>query len=296
MPAVTIVTVTQAESGQKLLQFLERRLGRTVPRSAIQRWIRTGQVRVDSGRKKPFDRINAGQVVRIPPYKDENSAQDLPSLARLEIVFEDKALLVLAKPAGLPVHGGTGHSDSIAARLKAHFAGASFSPTLAHRLDRDTSGLLLVAKTYASLRQLNELIAAGGVDKQYLAWVAGTWPHNEPILLEDRLEKCGPKGQQKVTTGTGKQARCKVSPLLARPDASLLSIKLLTGRTHQIRVQLASRGHAIIGDTKYGTSSKADKSTMLLHAFKLKFLAQTFLLAPSWPHPYNVPERFVQSP
>lgn len=296
MPPVQLITVTPAESGQKLLQFLERRLARSpVPRSAIQRWIRKGRVRVDGGRKKPFDRLDQGQVVRIPPYTQEEVLSSLtsklpPGTPPLNIVFEDDSLLVIAKPAGLPAHGGTGHIDSIAARLAAAYADADFTPSLAHRLDRDTSGLLLAAKTYTRLRRLNDLVASGSIGKHYLAWSLGPWPHAVPRLLEDRLEKRGPEGAEKMVTGSGKQARCQIVPLLIHPDLSLLRITLLTGRTHQIRVQLASRGHAIIGDRKYGGPPH---SSLLLHSCRLEVEGQTFVLPPSWPKPHSVSEHIL---
>ncbi|WP_022663413.1 RluA family pseudouridine synthase [Paucidesulfovibrio longus] len=326
MPGVTTLTVSRAEDGQKLLQYLERRLRGAVPRSAIQKWIRTGQVRVDGGRKKPFDRIAEGQLVRIPPYdapapegqergKDRKpDALDAGSRTGsrkpapgLRVVHEDDDLVVLAKPAGLPAHGGTGHDDSVAARLAARHAGSDFAPTLAHRLDRDTSGLLLAAKTYNKLRELNDLIASGGLRKTYLAWVRGRWPHAGEITLEDRLEKSGAPGEERVTAGSGKVALARVRPLLL-PDAdcgekgvSLLAVTLLTGRTHQIRVQLAERGHPIVGDRKYGlqdgrnAKKNISNSAMYLHAFQLVLPGLELRLPPPWQGRYAVPEHILHT-
>ncbi|MGE4292900.1 MAG: pseudouridine synthase [Desulfovibrio sp.] len=316
MPGVSTLTVTRAEDGQKLLQYLERRLQGAVPRSAIQKWIRTGQVRVDGGRKKPFDRIAEGQLVRIPPHTPGESgghaapasASPLPSRPALEIVHEDPDLVVVAKPAGLPAHGGTGHDDSVAARLAARYPGSDFAPTLAHRLDRDTSGLLLAARSYARLRELNELMASGVLRKTYLAWVRGRWPHAGEVVLEDRLEKRGAPGGERVAAGSGKTALARVRPLiLPEPTAttdenvSLLAVTLLTGRTHQIRVQLAERGHPLVGDRKYGaaseskTSVNSKHSTMYLHAFRLTLPDLELRLPPPWQGRFAVPEHILQA-
>ncbi|MUM77759.1 RluA family pseudouridine synthase [Pseudodesulfovibrio sp. F-1] len=285
MPRTQIVTVTPAESGQKLLQFLERRLGGVVPRSAVQRWIRKGQVRVDKGRAKPFDRVAVGQAVRIPPYAGE-SGEPAPLAGPLTIVHKDDRLLAIAKPAGLAVHGGDGIDDSVAARLAASFADADFAPTLAHRLDRDTSGLLLAARTYETLRELNERFASGRVDKLYLAWVLGRWPEPDKTLLEDRLEKCGEAGSEKVRTGSGKVALAEAVCLVRGEVRSLLAVRLFTGRTHQIRVQLASRGHPVAGDGKYGPSGQ--RTDLRLHCFALRPGEPTLTLPPPWSGPWAV--------
>ncbi|MEF2146468.1 MAG: RluA family pseudouridine synthase [Desulfovibrionaceae bacterium] len=293
MPGVTKVNVSPAEAGQKLLNFLQRRVG-DVPGAALLRWIRTGQVRVDGGRKKPFDRLQAGQRVRIPPYGEPEEKPGTNATADLEVVSENAETLVLAKPAGLPSHGGTGHADSIADRLAARYRGADFAPTLAHRLDKDTSGLLLVAKTYRRLRELNSLMAKGGLHKSYLAWVRGDWPGHQEELLEDRMEKSGRSGQEKVCTGAGKAALAYVTPLLRRNACTLLLVRLLTGRTHQIRVQLASRGHSIVGDRKYGPErEKSEHAGLLLHACHLELPDLDLTLPPAWADPWDVPERFL---
>ncbi len=172
MPEAQFITVTDAEAGQKLLQYLERRLTGDVPRSAIQRWIRKGQVRVNKGRKKPFDRIEAGQIVRIPPYTP-GETKTTTSGGNLVIAHEDDRIIAIAKPAGLAAHGGEKIEDSVIARLTAMRPNADFMPTLCHRLDKDTSGILLAAKTYEALRSLNDLFASGNVGKLYLAWVKG---------------------------------------------------------------------------------------------------------------------------
>jgi len=285
MPEAQFITVSNAESGQKLLQFLERRLTGDVPRSAIQKWIRKGQVRVDKGRKKPFDRIKAGQIVRIPPYTPGESKATV-STGNLITAYENDDFMAIAKPAGLAAHGGDKITDSVTARLRSIYADAEFMPTLAHRLDRDTSGLLLAAKSYEALRTLNDLFASGDVGKLYLAWVEGEWGEQGTVLLEDRMGKSGIPGHEKVRTGTGKTALAKVTGLISGRRQSLVAVRLLTGRTHQIRVQLASRKHPVCGDRKYGKSK--DRTAMRLHCYAMQIMGKTITLDPLWSGKWEV--------
>ena len=171
MPGVAYWRVDPAEAGQKLIGFLARRLDRKVPKAALQRWIRTGQVRVDGSRAKPGMRLQSGQEIRIPPHDLEISPAPRTPRTDLAILHEAEDLLILDKPAGLPVHPGTGHADSVSSRLKTRFAALPWTPTPAHRLDRDTSGLLATAKSYARLQALHSLWRSGLVRKAYLAWV-----------------------------------------------------------------------------------------------------------------------------
>lgn len=286
-----LIEVTPQEAGQKLLQFLLRRLGRDVPQSAVMRWIRTGQVRVDKGRAKPFQRVNAGQQVRLPPRALEElragaSASPEP-LPPVDIVHREADMLVCAKPAGLPTHGGSGHADSLQARLAAMLPEASFAPTPAHRLDRDTSGLLLVALSYERLRGLQEQFKTGLVRKEYLVWTSGAWPEGGVHPMRDELAKSGDSGGEIVRAGAGKCALAWAMPLVKRERDSLLLVRLGTGRTHQIRVQLATRGHPVLGDRKYGGPFCAQG--MLLHAHRLEIPSECFTLHPPWTGEYAVP-------
>lgn len=295
MPGVQHLTVTPAEDGLKVFQFLERRLNKGAPRPLIMKWARTGQLRVNGGRVGPFARLSAGQDVRVPPFTppvpspgQTPGQPDTPEPAPLAIVHEDGELLVIAKPAGLPSQSGSRHPDSVQTRLKARFAGADFVPNITHRLDKDTSGLLLAGKTYAAVRRLSDAFAARTVGKAYLAWVRGDWPHGKTIRLKDNLEKSGQGPAEKVRTGSGKLALADVSPLARRPGATLLRIDLLTGRTHQIRVQLASRGHPILGDRKYGRRPHA--TPLLLHCWQLRLPDAAFVLPPPWEDEWAVGE------
>ncbi|MBA4356536.1 MAG: RluA family pseudouridine synthase [Desulfovibrio sp.] len=308
------LTVSPQEAGQKLLQFLTRRLAGAVPGSALLRAIRTGQVRVDGGRKQPFFRLAAGQEVRVPPFQDAPAQGQGAATARSEhadplpltILYEDAGLIAVAKPAGLCAHAGTRHPDSVADRLKALFVGAPFLPVLAHRLDKDTSGILLAAKSYAELRRLGDLFATGGVAKTYLAWVDGAWPGRATELLEDSLDRLDlaagqVAGRQKIVraepapdgASAGKLARSEVTPLVRKRSATLMQVRLLTGRTHQIRVQLSLRGHPVISDAVYGR--KVRGVPMLLHALCLRLPERALFLPPPWSGPFALPETLLAS-
>ncbi len=321
------LTVSRAEAGQKLLNFLQRRVEAAT--GEFHRWIRTGQVRVNGSRAKAFDRVEEGDQVRVPPFavflpagSETKSEVRTPSAIRpqdrgeakekssssLRIVYEDEDLLVIAKPAGLPVQGGTGHSDSIASRLAAERADADFVPAPVHRLDKDTTGLLVAGKTYAAVRLLTDALAGRGGEaprKEYLAWVEGRWPFSPaegPQELHDFLAKDQKAQRMKTVRGPkqeeGQEARCIVTALEARriPEGpkgrehTLLLVRLITGRTHQIRVQLASRGHAIVGDPWYGKSSNEG---LRLHAFRLSLplpdgKSRTLELLPPWKGAWKV--------
>ncbi|HWR04626.1 MAG TPA: RluA family pseudouridine synthase [Humidesulfovibrio sp.] len=317
-PARAPLVVTPEEAGQKLLQFLQRRLGRAVPGSAILRIIRTGEVRVDGGRKKPFFRLAEGQEVRVPPLTGVQSAGKPAAPAApaqgqgqgqaqgesppaLDILLETPGYVAVRKPAGLCSHAGTRHKDSVADRLKALYAGAPFSPVLTHRLDKDTSGILLAAKSYAELRRLNELFATGGVAKTYLAWVDGSWPGKGVELMEDRLDRLelaegAVQGRKKVLAAegdAGKSARAEVRPLLRKRQATLLAVRLLTGRTHQIRVQLSLRGHPVISDSVYGR--KVRGLPMLLHALCLRLPERALFAPPPWGGPFALPQALLKT-
>jgi len=316
-------TVTAAEAGQKLLQCLARRVH--CPSSMLHRWIRTGQVRVNGGRRKPFDRLNEGDEVRLPPFlfprtEEElagtsepaavserrapangipgssrpSSADGKPSSDGLPVLFLSDELVVVNKPAGLPSQPGTGHADSVVGRLRRMFPDAPFAPTPAHRLDRDTSGILIAALGYAALRRLSEAFAGRSVSKEYLAWCVGNWPHKGILRLTDTLsrERCTDGRQKMLAAAEGKAAALDVQPLEFLSGATLLHIRLLTGRTHQIRVQLASRGFPLAGDGKYGGKAAFALTSpvpgLLLHACRINILGEWYEALPPWGGPWAV--------
>ncbi len=292
--------ISREEAGQKLLVFLDRRV-EGVP-AEFMRWLRTGQVRLNGGRAKPFDRVAEGDLVRVPPFarlrapdKTLFPIQAPPPYPGA--VYEDEELLVLAKPAGLPTHGGSGHSDSLAARMADHYAGLPFVPAPAHRLDKSTSGLILAGKSYACQRALQDAMAEdnGPVIKEYLAWVHGVWPQRQ-VWMEDFVAKRKQGGSERMVVVAGSApgalpARAQATLLRTLPggEASLLLLRLFTGRTHQLRLQLSQRGHPVMGDGKYRLPGPPQPLLPLkLHACRIEWQGQLFTLLPNWPAPYAV--------
>lgn len=293
MPSVQHITVTPEEAGMKLLGFLERRLENQVPRPAMMRWIRTGQVRVDKGRTKPFVRLAGGQVVRVPPFEaDESTETSAPQVPiDLDIVHQDQEILLINKPQGLPVHPGTKHTDAVTTRLAGLFSNATFPPTPVHRLDRDTSGLLVTARTFAALNHLHNLWRSGQMTKTYLCWVDGLPAWNDWTTITDRVDQ--PRKRGKVLAGQeqGKAARSTVRVLHRGERRSLLAVRLDTGRKHQIRVQMTSRGHPILGDRKY--RGPRSPQGLLLHACQVGWEDRCYCLPPSWTGFCALPERLL---
>lgn len=259
--------VSEEESGQKLLQFLQRRLD--LPATLMHRWMRTGQIRLNGRRVKAYDRVNAGDIVRLPPFAGQlsgNAATLEEPGDPLEIAGRHGDIIALNKPPGLTVHGGSGHADSVCSRLDSQFSDLPFRPVPAHRLDRDTSGILLCGASYTALTALQEALRKHQTRKEYLAWVEGRFEGEE--LLVSRLEKKGSKGHEKMQPSPhGKLALCLVRALDSNHDASLVHVRLLTGRTHQIRAQMAEAGHPVLGDVKYGAQKRS--GGMLLHALRV---------------------------
>lgn len=279
------VRVTADDAGQRLDNFLLRHL-RGIPRTAVYRLLRTGQVRVDGGRAKPDRRIVEGEQVRIPPVRlDDTPRAGAPSAAQkaavtAAILHEDKDLLVLNKPAGMAVHGGSGVSFGVIEVLRA--LRPDMTLELAHRLDRDTSGCLILSKRRPALRKLHAAFREGIVEKRYLALVGGRWEHGA-ITVVAALKRNQVKGGERIVTVDSEDGKPSVSrfhPIDVFRDASFMEVRIETGRTHQIRVHAAHLGNPVVGDTKYGDAETNKR-------FRARGFRRMFLHASSLtlPHP-----------
>ena len=287
-PSVKTLTVDEDSAGQRLDNFLMRHL-KGVPKTHVYRIIRSGEVRVNKGRASADQRVEAGDLVRLPPVRISAQVQakaDAPAPAReFPVLMEDEAMIAINKPAGVAVHGGSGVSFGVIEQLR-RARPASTNLELVHRLDRETSGVLLVAKKRSALKHLQDQFRDRETGKTYMALVLGLWPSNKKVIDS-------PLFKYTVDTGVGEgERRVKVvgkddpngmrSITLVRVARTvgpytLLEVTIKTGRTHQIRVHLASQGHPIAGDEKYGDFEhnkhlqKLGLKRMFLHAWQLKF-------------------------
>jgi 23S rRNA pseudouridine955/2504/2580 synthase len=286
-PPAALAKVQQLEvgergEGQRLDNFLARNL-EGVPKTHIFRVIRKGEVRVNGKRAKPETRLLASDIVRVPPVRvGEAAPPRRASPAMVEgltgaIVFEDARLIVIDKPAGVAVHGGSGVSFGVIEALRS--ARPDETLELVHRIDRDTSGLLLISRKPAALRTLHALMRDGLVDKRYLALVKGKWELGKkridvPLRTDIRVG-----GERTVKAHeSGKEAASVFKPVqFFGKQASLVEVELETGRTHQIRVHAAHAGYPLAGDEKYGEADFNEKmklaglKRMFLHAHQLSF-------------------------
>lgn len=279
---VQILEVAPELAGQRIDNFLRTQL-RGVPKTLIYRILRKGEVRVNKGRIKPEYKLQAGDLVRVPPLRlaerDEPEPLAQGLLERLEsaIVYEDKALIVLNKPAGIAVHGGSGLSYGVIEALRQLRPDAK-ELELVHRLDRDTSGLLMVAKKRSMLRHLHQALRGDGVDKRYMALVRGRWDTSKKQVSAPLLKNTLRSGERMVeVTEDGKEALTLFRVLRRFGDfATLVEAKPVTGRTHQIRVHARHAGHSIAGDSKYGDEDftrevrELGGKRLFLHAYALK--------------------------
>ena len=290
VPAVRLLTVDPESDGQRLDNFLIRCL-KGVPKTLIYRIIRSGEVRVNKGRAQADTRVKVADVVRVPPVRvaerPEAKASSAPS-REFPLLFEDPYLLAVDKPAGVAVHGGSGVSFGVIEQLRQARAQAPLLE-LVHRLDRETSGVLLVAKKRSALKALQDQFRGRETAKTYLALVQGDWPARLKVLDQPLLKYLQPDGERRVRVTRADdphgQRALSLVRVLGRTSVpgdgspiSLLAVTIKTGRTHQIRVHLAHAGHPIAGDDKYGDFEwnrqlqKAGLRRMFLHAWQLGVL------------------------
>ena len=280
-PGVRLVKVDSDRAGQRLDNFLLGQL-KGAPRSLIYRILRTGQVRVNGKRAKPDTRLEGGEEIRIPPVRLAEAGdpgQASPAmLQRIEraILLEDRDLLVLDKPSGIASHGGSGISFGAIELMRQLRPGQTLE--LVHRLDRDTSGILLLAKRRSALSQLQKLMREGGIEKRYLALLAGE-VRKPRFSVDAPLEKSVLQGGERMVRvdAAGKESLSHFSLIERLGDFSYVEVKIDTGRTHQIRVHAAYAGFSVAGDEKYGDKSanqqakKAGLKRLFLHAARLEF-------------------------
>jgi 23S rRNA pseudouridine955/2504/2580 synthase len=278
--AARVARVGEESADQRVDNFLLREL-KGVPRSHVYRLLRGGQVRVNSRRVEATYRLQPGDRVRIPPVRVARPASARKPVARdhgLPIVFEDEALLVVDKPAGVAVHGGSGVSHGVIERLRAARPEARMLE-LAHRLDRETSGLLIVAKKRSALTALHAALREGRVAKRYLVLAKGRWAGGAREVELPLYKYLTAAGERRVEVKAGgKTSRTRFEPVRVCGDFTLLAARLDTGRTHQIRVHLAHLGYPIAGDDKYGdfelnrALARSGLKRMFLHAAALSFV------------------------
>jgi 23S rRNA pseudouridine955/2504/2580 synthase len=281
--AAALLTVGEDAAGQRIDNFLLRTL-KGVPKSHVYRILRSGEVRLNRGRVGPDARLAPGDVVRVPPLRTSTAPARRPPPVRPfkpPILLEDEHLIVVDKPAGLAVHGGSGIALGLIEQLRAARPQARFLE-LVHRLDRETSGVLLVAKKRSALTELHRQLRDGEVDKRYLVLVRGPWTHAKRVVDVPLHKFATREGERRVRV---EEAGRPAVTIFRRertwpahdPPLALLEAELETGRTHQIRVHLAHLGHALAGDDKYGdfawnrALAREGLRRMFLHAQRMTF-------------------------
>lgn len=294
---VQYLEVGGEEGEQRIDNFLRRHL-KGVPKTRIYRLLRRGEVRVNGGRVRPAYRLRVGDRVRIPPVLRSQPAEHKPGehlTAALAdaVLYEDDALLALNKPAGVPVHGGTGISSGVIEALRTLRPDTKFLE-LVHRLDRETSGVLLIAKKRTRLRQLHAALREGRFSKRYEVLCAGRWSGGARRITEKLARNRLQSGERMVVAGEGQHAETWFRPRMVYNAgscaASLMDAEPVTGRTHQIRVHAAEAGHPVAGDAKYGDRA-------FNRCMKTRGLTRMFLHAGTlgWPDEGGG-MRFVEAP
>jgi 23S rRNA pseudouridine955/2504/2580 synthase len=274
------ILIDEDQAGQRIDNFLRRQLP-GLPKGRLYRILRRGEVRVNGGRVRAEYKLLSGDEVRIPPARI-NAAPDAPAAGKVldlerQVLFEDKRLLVINKPSGLAAHGGSGVSHGVIELLRASRPELR-DLSLVHRLDRETSGCLVLAKRRSALRELQKNFREGTVGKNYLALVVGDWQFGEQTIDAPLLTKHRKKGERHVVvSGAGKPAQTRVRLSRTFGKYSLLQCQPMTGRTHQIRVHLSHMGHPVAGDQRYGdpkanaAARKLGLKRLFLHAQSISF-------------------------
>ena len=278
---VSFVEVDHTQVDQRLDNFLLKTL-KTVPKTRVYRIIRKGEVRVNKKRCKPEYKLKMGDIVRVPPVRIDQThdAQNYIAPALIEsiektILFENKHLVIINKPSGLAVHSGSGINFGVIDIMRRLRPDTEIE--LAHRLDRDTSGCLLLAKHRQSLLAMQQCFLDNSLNKTYLAVAKGCWPQNKKEVTASLKKVTLANGERRVLVDpAGQSALTKIIDCQQKEQYSILTIQLMTGRTHQIRVHCQSQGHELIGDTKYGdvdfnkTMKKKGFKRLMLHASRLE--------------------------
>lgn len=280
---IQLYTVDESRAGQRIDNFLVGML-KGVPKSMIYRILRKGEVRVNKGRIKPDYRLQKGDCIRIPPVRvaepTEAPKASKRAVTSLEeaVLYEDDALIIIDKPAGMAVHGGSGVSLGVIEILR-QMRPQERSLELVHRLDRDTSGCLMIAKKRSMLKALHEMLRDNAINKHYLALVKGAWKGGVRRVDVPLMKNILSSGERMVRVDAqGKPALTDFHPLESFEDASLVRVDLGTGRTHQIRVHARHIGRPIAGDPKYGDEDfnaemrKRGLKRLFLHAEELRFI------------------------
>lgn len=278
--SVQFIEITSSNEGQRLDNFLLS-LEKSVPKSRIYRALRKGEVRVNKGRKKQTYKLQLGDSVRVPPLHvtEKNTISTVSDFLRRQlnecVLVEDDDLLILNKPSGLAVHAGSGIEQGIIEALRITRAELPFLE-LVHRLDRDTSGCLLLAKNRPALLNLQQQMLNHDINKRYLTLVMGSWGQEEKRVIAPLQKNTISSGERLVRIDeAGKYAETLFLPLQSFPKAQLTEVVLFTGRTHQIRVHAKHIGHPLAGDDKYGQREfnkqmkKMGLKRLFLHAWKL---------------------------
>ena len=278
---VQLVTITENEAGQRIDNYLFRHC-KGVPKSHIYRILRSGEIRVNKGRIDQTYRLEAGDTVRIPPIRIAERPEKTVPPARFETLFEDEHLLVINKPAGVAVHGGSGVDFGVIEQLRASRPELKFLE-LVHRLDRETSGVLVLAKKRSALRRMHEQMREGSMDKRYQTLVQGNFANPRQHVKLPLFRYLTPDGERRVRVQQGGMESHTIFNVMEKyDDFTLLEAELKTGRTHQIRVHLAASGYVIAGDDKYGNfdlnrqlqkagDNDVPLKRMFLHAYHLSF-------------------------